>query len=50
MRLLCISSLARLPQISLPMATFAGCPLGISLIGPTGADEVLIEAAQRMIG
>jgi amidase len=50
MRLLCISGLARLPQISLPMATFAGCPLGISLIGATGADEVLIEAAQRTIG
>jgi amidase len=50
MSLLCISGLARLPQITLPMTTFAGCPVGISLIGPMGADEVLIEVAQRASG
>ena len=45
MSLLCIAGLARLPQISLPLARLDGCPVGISLIGPRGADEALIAAA-----
>ena len=45
MSLLCIAGLARLPQISLPLARLDGCPIGISLIGPRGADEALIAAA-----
>ena len=32
MSLLCIAGLARLPQISLPLAKFDGCPLGLSLV------------------
>jgi amidase len=48
MSLLCIAGLARLPQISLPLARFDGCPLGMSLIGPRGADEALIAAAARI--
>lgn len=50
MSLLCISSLTRLPQMTLPMISFEGCPLGISMIGPAGADEMLIEVAQQIIG
>ena len=49
MRLLCISSLTGLPQINLPGATFDGCPVGISLIGPPMADEALIQTAQRIM-
>ncbi|MGD9812272.1 MAG: amidase [Sphingobium sp.] len=49
MRLLCISSLTRVPQLNLPAASLHGCPLGISLIGPVGADEALIDAAQRIM-
>jgi amidase len=41
--LLCIAGLARLPQISLPLGTLAGCPLGLSLIAPRGADRGLID-------
>jgi len=41
--ILCISGLSGLPQVSLPLATFEGCPLGISLIGPRGSDRALVE-------
>jgi amidase len=41
--LLCIAGLARLPQLSLPLATMAGCPLGLSLIAPRGADRGLLD-------
>jgi amidase len=40
--LLCIAGLARLPQISLPLGTMAGCPLGLSLIAPRGCDLGLL--------
>ncbi len=41
--LLCIAGLARLPQISLPLGAIAGCPLGLSLIAPRGADRGLLD-------
>jgi len=41
--LLSIAGLARLPQISLPLATMAGCPLGLSLIAPSGRDRGLLD-------
>jgi len=50
MSLLCIASLTRLPQINLPVATLDGCPLGMSLMAPAGADEMLVEAARRLAG
>jgi amidase len=40
--LLCIAGLARLPQLSLPLAAVADCPLGISLIAPRGGDRGLL--------
>jgi amidase len=43
--ILCISGLSGLPQVSLPLATFEGCPLGLSLIGPRGGDRALIDLA-----
>jgi amidase len=46
--ILCISGLARLPQISLPLATMDGCPLGISLIAARGNDTLLLELAQQL--
>jgi len=48
MSLLCISGLARLPQITLPLAKLDGCPMGISLIGAQGTDEMLIGSAVRI--
>ncbi|HSG94411.1 MAG TPA: amidase [Afifellaceae bacterium] len=43
--ILCISGLSGLPQICMPLATFDGCPLGISLIGPRGSDRALVDLA-----
>lgn len=50
MRLLCIAGLAGLPQISLPMATIDGLPLGLSLIGTRNSDRALVALAQRILG
>jgi len=43
--LLCIAGLARLPQLSLPLGAIEGCPLGLSLIAPRGADNGLLAWA-----
>ncbi len=50
MSLLCIASLAGLPQVSLPLATVQGCPLGISLIAARGEDLLLLALARRIAG
>jgi amidase len=41
--LLSIAGLARLPQISLPLGTFDGCPIGLSIIGPRGSDQGMLD-------
>lgn len=43
LKLLCISGLTGLPQLTLPMAKMNGCPLGLSLMGPRGTDRQLVE-------
>ena len=48
MSLLCIAGLARLPQVSLPLATLRGCPLGISLVAARGNDALLLALAKRI--
>jgi len=48
--ILCIAGLARLPQVSLPLAELDGCPLGLSLIAARGNDTLLLELAGRLIG
>jgi amidase len=48
MCLTCIAGLARLPQISLPLAAVDGCPVGLGLIGPRGGDEMLLDIARRL--
>lgn len=48
MCLLCIAGLGGLPQISLPLASFEGLPLGLSLVGPRGSDVALLDLAQRV--
>lgn len=47
-RMLCIAGLAGFPQLSMPLATREGAPLGISLLGPAGSDRSLIALAQRI--
>jgi amidase len=46
--MLCIAGLARLPQVSLPLATLDGCPLGLSLIAARGNDTLLLELAKAL--
>ena len=50
LQMLCIAGLAGLPQLSLPLATRLGAPLGLSLVGPPGSDRSLVALAQRMAG
>ena len=47
--MLCIAGLARLPQVSLPLATLNGCPLGLSLIAACGNDMLLLDIARRLM-
>lgn len=49
MSLLCIAGLAGLPQVSLPLATLDGLPLGFSLVGRWGADTQLLALSQQLI-
>jgi len=44
-RLTCIAALSGLPEITIPAATVAGAPLGLSLIGPPGRDLALLALA-----
>ena len=47
--MLSIAGLSGCPQISLPLATAHGCPLGLSLIGPPGRDRALLEVARAVL-
>jgi amidase len=48
LNMLCLSGLARLPQLSMPLATRLGAPLGLSIMGPAGTDRSLIAIAERL--
>ena len=50
MSLLCVAGLAGLPQVSLPLASVDGLPLGLSLVGPWGADSQLLSLSRRIMG
>jgi amidase len=45
MRLTCIAGLSGLPQVSIPIGTVDGCPVGLSFIGWAGGDEALLDLA-----
>ncbi len=49
MCLLCIAGLGGLPQISLPLASQDGLPLGVSLVGAPGADMLLLALAVDLL-
>lgn len=48
MRITCVAGLAGLPQVNLPLATGAGAPIGLSLVGPVGSDLALIRLARDL--
>lgn len=45
-----IASLAGLPEVTLPVLTSEGCPVGISLIGAPGSDESLLDVTAQVFG
>jgi amidase len=47
--MLSIAGLARLPQVSLPLARLDGCPLGLSLIAARGNDTMLLALARELM-
>ena len=49
-RMLCIAGLAGFPQLSLPLGSRLGAPLGLSLLGPAGSDRSLVRLAERIVG
>ncbi|WP_024587729.1 amidase [Aliihoeflea sp. 2WW] len=49
LRLLCLSGLSGLPQITIPLGTVHCAPFGISLIGPRNFDRTLVALATRIM-
>lgn len=49
LKLLCLSGLTGLPQITVPLVTVHGAPMGVSFMGPRGSDRRLIEVAERLL-
>jgi amidase len=47
-RMLSIAGLGGLPQLHLPWASHLGAPTGLSLVGPRGSDQRLIELAGHL--
>jgi amidase len=48
MRLTCIAGLSGLPQVTLPIGSLAGCPVGLSFIGWAGGDEALLALCAKL--
>lgn len=48
LRICCIAGLAGLPQVSIPLRTQDGLPVGVSLLGPAGSDLALLRLATRL--
>lgn len=46
--LTCIAGLARLPQVTLPVGTVEGAPVGISLVAQKGRDRALLALAEQL--
>lgn len=48
LNLQCLAVLSGLPQVSIPLASRSGAPLGLSLLGPAGTDLSLVGLAVRI--
>lgn len=49
LELLCPAGHAGVPQVSLPLGTLDGCPVGLSVMAPRGKDEMLLALARAML-
>ncbi|MHA1571269.1 MAG: amidase [Alphaproteobacteria bacterium] len=47
--ILCVSGLSGVPQVTLPVATFDGAPMGISLMSAKGTDRALLDIAGKVM-
>lgn len=50
LNLLCLAGLAGVPQVTMPLASRLGAPLGLSILGPAGSDRSLARLADRIAG
>jgi len=48
LKLLCLSGLSGLPQLSLPLGRVDGAPFGLSLLGPAGSERLLLSVGRRL--
>jgi amidase len=46
--LLCVAGLGGLPQLSMPLSSRDGCPIGLSLVAARGRDEWLLALARQL--
>lgn len=49
LRLLCLSGLTGLPELTLPLGTVDGAPFGLSLTGPKGSDRALLAIGRQIL-
>lgn len=49
LRMLCLSGLTGLPELTLPLGTVGGAPFGLSLTGPKGSDLALLAVGQKIL-
>ncbi len=49
MQLTCSAGIARLPQITMPLAEVDGCPIGLSLLGARGSDLALLRLVSDLV-
>ena len=49
LHLLCLAGLSGFPQITLPLGSINGAPIGLSLLGPSGSDVALIRLGRRIL-
>jgi amidase len=47
-RLTCLTPMLGFPEVTLPLATVEGCPMGLSLLGPPHGDAMLLAAAAQV--
>ena len=47
--LVTVTGLSWCLQVSLPVATVEGCPVGLGLIGPRGSDEELLRLTEQLL-